>query len=129
MPPLTSAFSMYYGQDWNGTVVVTASDGGALPGTVSIYDAYTGAAPPPPVPLCTLPTGTGGACPASVGTTVGTSVGINVITGTYSGDSTHTGSTSAPVTITVLQQHRNSHRLTQPLAAGSARHLHRDLHR
>jgi hypothetical protein len=94
---------MYYGQDWNGTVVVTASDGGALPGTVSIYDAYTGAAPPPSSPLCTLPTGTGGACPASVGTTLGTSVGVNVITATYSGDSTHTGSTSAPVTITVLQ--------------------------
>jgi hypothetical protein len=104
MPPFTSAFSMYYGQDWNGTVVVTALDGGALPGTVSIYDAYTGAAPPPPSPLCTLPTGTGGTCPASVGTTVGTSVGTNVITATYSGDSTHTGSTTMPgVTITVLQ--------------------------
>jgi hypothetical protein len=105
MPPLVSSFSMYYGQDWNGTVVTTAADGGALPGSISIYDAYSGAALPPPAPLCTLTAAAGGACPASVGTTVGTSVGTNVITAVYvpGPADTHTGSTSAPVTITVLQ--------------------------
>ncbi|MGA2438069.1 MAG: Ig-like domain-containing protein [Acidobacteriaceae bacterium] len=61
---------------------------------------YTGAAPPPPSPLCTLPV-TGGACPNSVGTTQGTSVGTNILTGVYLGDATHASSTSSPVTITV----------------------------
>jgi hypothetical protein len=105
MPPQVSAFSMYYGQDWNGTVVVTAADGGALPGTIDIYDAYTGAAASPPAPLCVLPVAGGGSCPAAVGTTEGTSVGSNVITAVYvpGANDTHTGSTSSPVTITVLQ--------------------------
>ncbi|MGA1984063.1 MAG: FG-GAP-like repeat-containing protein [Acidobacteriaceae bacterium] len=98
-PPYASSLTMYYGQGWNGTWQVTASDGGAVPGNFELFDVYNGVSGPP---LCNVPN-TGPACPPAVGTTVGTSVGVNVVTGAYTGDTTHTGSTSLPVTITVLQ--------------------------
>jgi len=100
-PPYPSNLTMYYGQDWNGVESVVATDGGPLPGNTVLDDDYNGVS----TALCTLPTANAGAsCPASVGTTVGTSVGTNVFTSVYvpgAGD-THTGSTSNPVTITVL---------------------------
>jgi hypothetical protein len=99
-PPAASSLSMYYGQYWNGTINTSSNDTVALTGNVNLNDNYTGAAPPPPSPLCTLPV-TGGACPNSVGTTQGTSVGTNILTGVYLGDATHASSTSSPVTITV----------------------------
>lgn len=89
---------MYYGQTWNGTWQITDTDGGPLPGNFELYDLYNGVS----TQLCNVPNG-GVACPPAVGVTQGTSVGINVLTGAYSGDSTHTPSTSSPVTITVLQ--------------------------
>ena len=100
-PPYTPVLSMYYGQIWNGFIQTAANDGSALTGTIELLDAYTGAALPPPNPLCVLPIG-GGACPNSVGTTQGTSIGLNVLTASYSGDASHTASTSGPVAITVL---------------------------
>ena len=99
-PPYIANLPMYYGQTWNGVAQVAASDGSTPTGTVTLTDTYSGAAPPPPSPLCTLAV-TGGACGPSVGTTVGTSVGINVLTATYNGDSTHNASSSPSVTITV----------------------------
>jgi len=98
--PYPTSLSMYYGQYWNGTINTSSNDTVALTGNVNLNDNYTGAAPPPPSPLCTLPV-TGGACPNSVGTTQGTSVGTNILTGVYLGDATHASSTSSPVTITV----------------------------
>ncbi len=101
-PPFEANLSMYYGQTWNGTTDVNSSDSSAVTGTITLNDQYTGAAPPPPSPLCVLSASlTGSACPVSVGTTVGTSVGTNVLTAVYSGDSTHQGSTSPTVTIAV----------------------------
>ena len=101
-PPFESNRTMFYGQTWNGTTDVNSSDSSAVTGTITLNDQYTGAAPPPPSPLCVLSASlTGSACPVSVGTTVGTSVGTNVLTAVYSGDSTHQGSTSPTVTIAV----------------------------
>jgi Bacterial Ig-like domain (group 3)/FG-GAP-like repeat len=100
-PLYTPALPMYYGQIWNGFIGASANDGSALTGTIQLIDNYTGAAAPPPNPLCVLPIG-GGACPNSVGTTQGTSVGLNVLTGYYPGDASHTASTSSPIAVTVL---------------------------
>ena len=99
-PPYTPTLTMSYGQTWNGVVTVTASDGALLTGSTLINLVYNGG---PVTTICTLNTAiAGAACPAAVGTTIGTSIGVNVLTSVYSGNATHTGSTSAPVTITVL---------------------------
>ncbi|HEY4381544.1 MAG TPA: Ig-like domain repeat protein, partial [Acidobacteriaceae bacterium] len=99
-PPYTPSLPMVYGQTYNGIASVTASDGGPVPGNTLILDAYNGGAP---VVICTLLTQAGGACPSSVG--IGTQVGVHVLTAQYvpGANDTHTGSTSAPVTITVTQ--------------------------
>jgi hypothetical protein len=102
-PPYSPSLTMYYGQIWNGYIEAAANDGSTLTGNLELIDTYTGAAAPPPNPLCTLVLGVTPACPNSVGTTQGTSVGLNLLTGYYPGDATHTGSTSNPTAITVLQ--------------------------
>jgi hypothetical protein len=99
-PPFASTLTMYYGQTWNGTWAVTSSDNGPVPGNFELFDVYNGVSGPA---LCDVSNISGQACPPAVGVTVGTGVGINVITGVYTGDTTHTPSTSLPVTITVLQ--------------------------
>jgi hypothetical protein len=96
-PPFVPALPMVYGQTFNGTAQVTSSDGGALNGSTQFFDLYNGVS----TLLCTLPTATGGTCPPNVGT--GAQVGVHVFTAAYTGDSTHTGSTSPTVTITVVQ--------------------------
>jgi hypothetical protein len=104
-PPWPTSLQMSYGQTFNGITGATANDGSALSATsvIDFNDAYTGPAAPPPNPLCTLLIGPPlVACPVAVGTTLGTSVGTNVFTSVYLGDPTHAGSTSIPVTITVL---------------------------
>lgn len=98
-PGYTPAFTMSYGQDWNGTVIVTAPDGLAIPGFIVLTWSYNNG---PPQIICILPAQTGGTCPSSVGTTLGTSLGTNTITATYTGDTIHAQSSSA-VVITVLQ--------------------------
>ncbi len=99
-PPFVSTLTMAYGQTYNGTATVIASDGGPLLGTTQFFDAYNGAAP---LLLCTLQTQTGGTCPPSVG--IGAAVGTHIFTAVYApGPSdTHTTSTSPTVTITVTQ--------------------------
>jgi hypothetical protein len=95
----TPAFTMSYGQDWNGTIIVGDTDGLLLPGNLVISWSYNGG---PPQVICTLVAQIGGACPSGVGTTEGTSLGTNTITATYSGDANHAPSSST-VIITVLQ--------------------------
>ncbi len=107
-PPFSSTLQMYYGQTWNGTWSVTASDNGPVPGNFQLYDLYNGVS----TLLCNVSNISGQACPPAVGVTQGTSVGINVLTGVYTGDTTHTPSTSLPVTITVLQDTTSSAALT-----------------
>jgi hypothetical protein len=110
-PHYVQSLSMYYGQIWNGIITTISLDGSTLTGSVDLDDSYTGPAAPPPNPLCVLPV-TGGPCPNTVGTTQGTSVGVNVLTGVYLGDTSHTGSTSPPVAITVLPDVTNNPTLT-----------------
>ena len=107
-PPFASTLTMYYGQTWNGTWSVTASDNGPVPGNFQLYDLYNGVS----TLLCNVSNISGQACPPAVGVTQGTSVGVNVLTGVYTGDITHTPSTSLPVTITVLQDTTSSAALT-----------------
>jgi hypothetical protein len=99
-PPFVSTQTMVYGQTYNGTATVIASDGGPLLGTTQFFDAYNGAAP---LLLCTLQTQAGGTCPPSVG--IGAAVGTHVFTAVYAPglNDTHTGSTSPTVTIVVTQ--------------------------
>jgi hypothetical protein len=101
VPLYSPTLQMYYGQVWNGFISVAANDGSTLTGNLELIDTYTGAATPPPTPLCSLAV-TGGACPTGVGTTEGTSVGLNVLTAYYPGDASHTASTSNPVAVTVM---------------------------
>jgi hypothetical protein len=99
-PPFMPLLAMIYGQTYNGTSVVTASDGAVLAGNTLFYDNFNGTQ----TLLCTLTTSVGGSCPPSVGT--GTPVGTHVFTAVYApppGDTSHTGSTSPPVTIIVTQ--------------------------
>ena len=101
-PPWPTMLSMYYGQSFNGITGATANDGSALSATsvIDFNDAYNGA---PPVTECTLAIGPPLVpCPPAVGTTVGTGVGTHIFTSVYLGDATHAGSTSIPVTITVV---------------------------
>jgi hypothetical protein len=98
MPPFSSTLTMIYGQTYNGTAIVTASDNGPLPGNILFYDTYNGVQ----TLLCTLVASQAGSCAATVGT--GAQVGTHVFTAVYvpgTVDTTHAGSTSAPVTLTV----------------------------
>ncbi len=101
VPPARSTLPMYFGQTFNGTAQAFANDASALDpaSTIAFNDSFNGA---PPATLCVLLLAYGSSCPPDVGVTIGTAVGVHVFTGVYSGDTTHTGSTSAPVTITVL---------------------------
>jgi Bacterial Ig-like domain (group 3)/FG-GAP-like repeat/FG-GAP repeat len=87
-PPLTVTF----GQRIDGTAQVTSSDGTMPTGTISFYDGTTN--------ICTVAVATSASCPANSG--AGFGVGTHVLTAVYSGDTTHLGSTSGPVTVTVV---------------------------
>jgi Bacterial Ig-like domain (group 3)/FG-GAP-like repeat/FG-GAP repeat len=89
---ITSPLTITFGQEVNGTAQVAASDGSLPAGTISFYDGATN--------ICTIPVAPSASCPASAG--AGFTVGTHVLTAVYSGDTTHLGSTSAPVTVTVL---------------------------
>ena len=89
---ITSPLTITFGQVVNGTAQVTASDGSLPTGTISFYDGAAN--------ICTVAVAVSATCPASAG--AGFAVGTHVLTAVYSGDTTHLGSTSAPVTVTVL---------------------------
>jgi hypothetical protein len=98
MPPFSATLPMIYGQTYNGTVIATPSDGVALTGDILFYDDYDGVT----TLLCTLVASTSSSCPPTVGT--GAQVGTHVFTGVYvpgTVDTTHSESTSSPVTMTV----------------------------
>jgi hypothetical protein len=89
---ITSPTTITFGQDVNGSAQVTSSDGSLATGTISFYDGTAN--------ICTIPVAPSASCPASAGANF--AVGTHVLTAVYSGDTTHLGSTSAPVTVTVL---------------------------
>jgi hypothetical protein len=89
---ITSPLTITFGQTVNGSAQVTASDGSLATGTITFYDGATN--------ICTIPVAPSASCPASAGADF--AVGTHVLTAVYSGDTTHLGSTSAPVTVTVL---------------------------
>ena len=96
--PTTTLFTVstpstiYFGQTVSGSAMVTASDGSTPMGTIFFLDGAT--------KICTIAVTEAASCPASAGS--GFAVGIHPLTAVYSGDSTHQGSTSTPVTVTVL---------------------------
>jgi hypothetical protein len=89
---ITSPLTITFGQEVDGTAQVTASDSSLPTGTISFYDEATN--------ICTIAVAPSASCPASAG--AGFAVGTHVLTAVYSGDTTHLGSTSAPVTVVVL---------------------------
>jgi hypothetical protein len=89
---ISTPSTIYFGQTVSGSAEVTASDGSTPTGTIFFFDGTTN--------ICTIAVTQAASCPASAG--AGFAVGIHTLTAVYSGDSTHQGSTSAPVTVTVL---------------------------
>ena len=84
--------TIYFGQVVSGSAWVTASDGSTPTGTISFFDGTTN--------ICTVAVTQAASCPPSAGS--GFAVGTHTLTAVYSGDATHLGSTSPPVTVTVL---------------------------
>ena len=89
---ITSPLTITFGQVVNGSAQVTASDGSLATGTISFFDGATN--------ICTITVAPSASCPASAGANF--AVGAHVLTAVYSGDTTHLGSTSAPMTVVVL---------------------------
>jgi hypothetical protein len=89
---MSTPLTIYFGQTVSGSAEVTTSDGSTPTGTISFFDGTTN--------ICTITVMQAASCPASAGS--GFAMGIHTLTAVYSGDSTHLGSTSAPVTVTVL---------------------------
>jgi hypothetical protein len=89
---ITSPLTITFGQAVNGSAQVTANDGSLPTGTISFYDGATN--------ICTISVAPSASCPASAGAEF--AVGTHVLTAVYSGDTTHLGSASAAVTVTVL---------------------------
>jgi hypothetical protein len=89
---ITSPLTITFGQTVNGSAQVTASDGSLATGTITFYDGATN--------ICTIPVAPSASCPASAGANF--AVGTHMLTAAYSGDTTHLGSTSAPVAVVVL---------------------------
>jgi hypothetical protein len=89
---ITSPLTITFRQTVNGSAQVTSSDGSLPAGTISFYDGAAN--------ICTIPVAPSASCPASAGANF--AVGTHVLTAVYSGDTTHLGSTSAAVAVTVL---------------------------
>jgi hypothetical protein len=89
---ITSPLTITFGQSVNGSAQVTSSDGSLATGTITFYDGATN--------ICAIPVAPSASCPASAGANF--ALGMHVLTAVYSGDTTHLGSTSAAVTVTVL---------------------------
>lgn len=89
---ISTPSTISYGEDVGGYAVVSSSDGTTLSGTVTFYDDATN--------ICTIPVTQATSCPASAGT--GFTAGQHLLTAVYSGDASHTGSTSNGVYVTVV---------------------------
>jgi hypothetical protein len=99
---MTTPSTIYFGQEVDGAAKVTASDGSIPAGTISFYDGQFS--------ICTIPVTQSETCPDSAGT--GFAVGQHTLTAVYSGDATHSGSTSNPMTVTVLPAAKNQTAIT-----------------
>ena len=89
---ITTGATIFYGQNVDGTATVTASDNSQLGGTITFYDGTTN--------ICTIAVNANASCPASAGS--GFVAGTHSLTSVYSGDTTHSASTSNIVIVTVL---------------------------
>jgi hypothetical protein len=89
---LSTPPTIYFGQVVSGSAWVAASDGSTPTGTISFFDG--------PTNICTIAVTQAESCPPGAGS--GFAVGTHTLTAAYSGDATHMGSISAPVTVTVL---------------------------
>jgi hypothetical protein len=90
---ITSPGTIYFGQSVDGYASVTTSDGSTPTGIITFYDGGQD--------ICSIAVAQQGSCSADTGT--GFAVGSHTITAVYSGDATHTGSTSNAVTVVVVQ--------------------------
>ena len=90
---ITSPSTIYFGQSVDGYANVTTSDGSTPTGTITFYDGAQD--------ICSIAVAQQGSCSADTGT--GFAVGSHPISAVYSGDATHSGSTSNTVTVVVLQ--------------------------
>lgn len=92
MLTITSPSSIYFGQTVTGDARVTASDGSTPGGTITFYDGAQS--------ICLIPAVQSASCPAS--TEAAFTAGTHVLMAVYSGDASHTRSSSNVVTVTVL---------------------------
>lgn len=81
-----------FGQRVDGYANVTTSDGSTPSGTITFFDGAQS--------ICAISVTQAASCPASTGT--GFAVGTHELTAVYSGDASHTGSTSNTVTVIVM---------------------------
>lgn len=88
---LTSSSTLFFGQSVDGIAKVEASDNSQLSGTLTFYDGATN--------ICVIPVVANLSCPAATGS--GFVAGPHILTAVYSGDTTHAGSTSNLVTVTI----------------------------
>ncbi len=89
---ITTPLTISFGQIVDGYAQVVAADNSTLTGTISFFDGS--------INICTIPVQNNVNCPASAGT--GFTTGTHLVTAVYSGDSTHSGSTSTAAIVTVL---------------------------
>ena len=89
---IASPLTIPFGQPVHGAAKVTANDGSAVTGTISFFDGTTS--------LCTIAV-SAVSCPAGSGASF--AFGTHVLTAVYSGDDSHLGSTSAAVTVVVME--------------------------
>jgi hypothetical protein len=90
---VTTPSTIYFGQIVDGFAKVSSGDGSEVTGTITFFDGTMN--------LCVIPVEQGASCPVSVGS--GFAAGTHALTAAYSGDAGHSGSTSNPVSVGVLQ--------------------------
>ena len=90
---LTTPTSIIFGQAIDGLAQITATDGSAVTGTVTFSDGAT--------TFCTLALADGASCPSRTETSF--EAGTHTFAAAYSGDATHAGAISNPVTVIVVQ--------------------------
>ena len=89
---ITTPGMIYFGQSVDGYANVTTSDGSTPSGTITFFDGAQS--------ICAISVTQAASCPASTGT--GFAVGTHELTAVYSGDASHTSSTSNTVTVIVM---------------------------
>ena len=106
---LSTPSTIYFGQVVSGSAWVAASDGSTPTGTISFFDGAAN--------ICTIVVTQAASCPPGAGT--GFAVGTHTLTAAYSGDATHLGSISSPVTVTVLPLAKTTDRFSISVTGSS----------